>query len=145
MLLYERFVQTTDLSGLFTLQQPRLECFMLADGPSHILCLVARGVIDEEYDALRTMPLRALKDVREMELELPAPPLLELVPDEHMLLGPEERHEDVLPLVVAGGGYPLLMSLPHPLGFYSMVEPCPCLVLECDHNPFFANADAACL
>jgi len=38
-------------------------------------------MIDEEYDALRAMPPRMLKDVREMELELPAPPFIELVPD----------------------------------------------------------------
>jgi hypothetical protein len=116
---------------------------MLADEPSHMLRPVALGVIDEVYDALRTMPLRMLKDVREMELELPAPPLLELVPDEPILLGSEERHEDVLPLVEAGGGYPLLTSLPHPLGFDARVELCPGLVLERDYDPFFANADAA--
>jgi len=116
---------------------------MLADEPSHVLRLVARGVIDEEYDALHAIPLRMLKDVREMELELPAPPLLEPVPDEPVLLGPEERHEDVLPLVVAGSEYPLLTSLPHPLGFDARVELCPSLVLECDYDPFFAKADAA--
>ena len=116
---------------------------MLADEPSHMLCLVAWGVIDEDYDALRVMPLRMLKYVREMELELPAPPLLELVPDEPVLLGPEERHEDVLPLGVAGSEYPLLTSFPHPLGFDARVELCPAFVLECDHDPFFAKADAA--
>jgi hypothetical protein len=41
---------------------------MLADEPSHILCLVALGVIDEEYDVLGAISLRMVKDVREMEL-----------------------------------------------------------------------------
>jgi hypothetical protein len=40
---------------------------MLADEPSHVLRLVARGVIDEEYDALRAMPLRMLKDRSEAD------------------------------------------------------------------------------
>ena len=118
---------------------------MPADESSHILRLVAWSVVHEEYDPLRAVSLRVLEDIREMELELSAPPLLEPVPDEPILLGPEERHEDVLPLVVAGSDYPLLMSLPHPLGFDARVELRPGLVLECDHDPFFANADATCL
>ena len=75
---------------------------MPADEPSHVLRLVARGMVDEEYELLHALPLGVLEDIREMKLEFPAPPLLEPVPDESILLRPEERHEDVLPLVVAG-------------------------------------------
>jgi hypothetical protein len=75
---------------------------MLADELSHVLSLVARSVIEEKYDALRTTLLCMSRDIRDMALELPARPVLECVPDERVLLRPEERHEDVLPLLVVG-------------------------------------------
>ena len=118
---------------------------MVPDEPPHVLRLVAWSVIGKEYHPLRSVPLRILEEVGEMEFELPASPLGELVPDEPALLGPEERHEDVPPPVVARGEHPLLDALLHPLGFDSGVERGPGLILECDDDPFFASIDAACL
>src|SRR5437667_6264310 len=117
---------------------------MVSNESPHVLRLVARRMVSEEYHPLRSVPLCILDEIGEVELELPAPPLREPVPDESILLRPEERDEDVPSPVAARGEYPLLDPLLHPLGFDARVERGPGLVLECDDGPFFASIEPVC-
>ena len=110
---------------------------MLPDEPLHVLGLAAWVVIGEQDRVLRSMSLRVLDEVRQVEFVLFAPPLRISVEDEPVpSLGSEERDERIPSLVVTRGNEPPLLFTGHPFCLGIRVEREPRLVLECYENPF---------